>query len=212
MDLRAVTYRDVPDINAADPDTAWIPKVANRKWIAVTHDKKLRSKRAERHAIQNARLRVVVIALPRTRLRTKLPMSSVSTESRFLLSLTTCHRLSLSHSRARNWSLHGLGLKRRPAWRGSRRGRRGRWDSGASTRMPAMKNSAGNRSDQQPDAVQRQRRLRHVGHVAGPLQHRAADQRRQTQPQLLQEGPHAVEHALAALAVWPARRSPLRRG
>ena len=62
MDLRAVTYRDVPDINAADPDTAWIPKVANRKWIAVTHDKKLRSKRAERHAIQNARLRVVVIA------------------------------------------------------------------------------------------------------------------------------------------------------
>ena len=62
MNLRAVTYRDVPDINAADPDTAWIPIVANRKWIALTHDKKLRSKRAERQAIQNARLRVVVIA------------------------------------------------------------------------------------------------------------------------------------------------------
>ena len=62
MNLRAVTYRDVLDIDAADPDTAWIPKVANRKWIAVTHDKKLRSKRAERQAIQNAGLRVVVIA------------------------------------------------------------------------------------------------------------------------------------------------------
>ena len=43
--------------------------------------------------------------------------------------------------------------------------------------------------------------LRHVGHVAGPLQYGAADRAGQPQPQLLQEGPHAVEHTLAALAV-----------
>ena len=62
MNLHAVTYRDVLDIDTGDPDIAWIPKVANRQWIAVTHDKKLRTRQAERQAIQSARLRLVVIA------------------------------------------------------------------------------------------------------------------------------------------------------
>ena len=60
--LHAVTYRDADDINAGDPDVAWIPNVARRKWIAVSSDKRLRSRRAERHPIQNAQLRLIVIA------------------------------------------------------------------------------------------------------------------------------------------------------
>ena len=60
--LHAVTYRDTNDISAGDPDVAWIPNVARRKWIAVSSDKRLRSRRAERQAIRNARLRLIVIA------------------------------------------------------------------------------------------------------------------------------------------------------
>ena len=62
ISLHAVTYRDADDISAGDPDVAWIPTVARREWIAVSSDKRLRSRRAERQAIQNARLRLLVIA------------------------------------------------------------------------------------------------------------------------------------------------------
>ena len=60
--LHAVTYRDADDINAGDPDVSWIPSVARRNWIAISSDKRLRSRKAERQAIQNARLRLIVIA------------------------------------------------------------------------------------------------------------------------------------------------------
>ena len=60
--LHAVTYRDPDDINAGDLDVAWIPNVAKRQWIAVSSDKRLRPRRAERQAIQNAQLRLIVIA------------------------------------------------------------------------------------------------------------------------------------------------------
>ena len=61
-DVHAVTYRDADDINAGDPDVSWIPSVARRKWIAISSDKRLRSRKAERQAIQSARLRLIVIA------------------------------------------------------------------------------------------------------------------------------------------------------
>ena len=61
-DLHAVTYRNVCNINSGDPDVRWIPNVASRQWVAVTADKQIRSKQAEREAIQNAQLRLIVIA------------------------------------------------------------------------------------------------------------------------------------------------------
>ena len=62
VSLHAVTYRDVPGIESGDRDVDWIPSVAERRWIAVTGDKRLRRKLVELHAIQNARLGLVVIA------------------------------------------------------------------------------------------------------------------------------------------------------
>ena len=62
IDLPAVSYRDVSDIEAGDRDVDWIPKVAERRWIAVTADKRLRRRLVELEAIQNARLGLVVIA------------------------------------------------------------------------------------------------------------------------------------------------------
>ena len=52
IDLPAVSYRDVD----------WIPKVAERRWIAVTADKRLRRRLVELEPIQTARLGLVVIA------------------------------------------------------------------------------------------------------------------------------------------------------
>ena len=68
IDLHAVTYRDVPGIESGDRDVDWIPNVAERRWIAVTGDKRLRRKLVELHAIQNARLGLVLVA---TRLSTE---------------------------------------------------------------------------------------------------------------------------------------------
>ena len=61
-DLHAVTYRNACDINPGDPDVRWIPNVASRQWVAVTADKQIRRKQAEREAVQNAQLRLIVIA------------------------------------------------------------------------------------------------------------------------------------------------------
>ena len=61
-DLDAVTYRNVCDINPGDPDVRWIPNVASRQWVAVTADKQIRRKQAEREAVKNAQLRLIVIA------------------------------------------------------------------------------------------------------------------------------------------------------
>ena len=68
MRLHAVTYRDVRGIESGDRDVDWIPKVAARRWIAVTGDKRLRRRLVELRAIQNARLGAVVVA---TRLSTE---------------------------------------------------------------------------------------------------------------------------------------------
>ena len=68
LNLYAVTYRDGLGIEAGDRDVDWIPKVAERRWIAVTADKRLRRRLVELEAIQNARLGLVVIA---TRLSTE---------------------------------------------------------------------------------------------------------------------------------------------
>ena len=56
----ALPLADVPrDI---EQEVAWIPNVARREWTAVSSDRRLRSRRAEGQAIQNARLRLIVIA------------------------------------------------------------------------------------------------------------------------------------------------------
>ena len=68
IDLHVVTYRDVPGIESGDRDVDWIPNVAERRWIAVTGDKRLRRKLVELHTIQNARLGLVLVA---TRLSTE---------------------------------------------------------------------------------------------------------------------------------------------
>ena len=57
-----MTYRNACDINPGDPDVRWIPNVASRQWVAVTADKQIRRKQAEREAVQNAQLRLIVIA------------------------------------------------------------------------------------------------------------------------------------------------------
>ena len=68
MNLDAVTFRDVPGIESGDRDVDSIPHVAARRWIGVTGDKRLRRRPVELHAIQNARLGLVVVA---TRLSTE---------------------------------------------------------------------------------------------------------------------------------------------
>ena len=44
------------------PDAEWIPQVAHRGWVALTHDRRIRYNRRNRDAAMNSGARIIVIS------------------------------------------------------------------------------------------------------------------------------------------------------
>ena len=49
------------------PDAEWIPEVAQRGWVALTHDRRIRYNRRNRDAAMNSDARIIVISSGTTR-------------------------------------------------------------------------------------------------------------------------------------------------
>ena len=49
------------------PDAEWIPEVAQRGWVALTHDRRIRYNRRNRDAAMNSGARIIVISSGATR-------------------------------------------------------------------------------------------------------------------------------------------------
>jgi hypothetical protein len=57
----------VDNFDSGTPDIDWIPVVAMRRWVVLTHDKRMRHNRLEQDTIMSCQSRVIVISSGSTR-------------------------------------------------------------------------------------------------------------------------------------------------